>query len=71
MSRSTSRRSTAAVPGALLVGAAGCGGGASWASPVDQHADFAEFDLTEGSEPPPGESSASDDNSDCGTPGAS
>jgi hypothetical protein len=37
---------------------------------VDQHADFAEFALTEGSEPPPGEPPASDDDSDCGTPGA-
>jgi hypothetical protein len=46
------------------------GGGSSWASPMDQHADFAEFDLTEGSEPPPGEPPASDDDSDCGTPGA-
>jgi hypothetical protein len=47
------------------------GGDSSWASPVDQHADFAEFDLTEGSKPPPGEPPASDDDSDCGTPGAS
>jgi hypothetical protein len=47
------------------------GGDSSWASPADQHADFAEFDLTEGSEPPPGEPPASDDDSDCGTPGAS
>jgi hypothetical protein len=46
------------------------GGDSSWASPVDQHVDFAEFDLTEGSNPPPGEPPASDDDSDCGTPGA-
>jgi hypothetical protein len=47
------------------------GGDSSWASPVDQHADFAEFTLTEDSEPPPGEPPASDDDSDCGIPSAS
>jgi len=43
----------------------------SWASPVDQHADFAAFEVTEGSAPPPGAPPVSDDDSDCGTPGAS
>lgn len=47
------------------------GGDSSWASPVDQHVDFADFTLTEGSAPPPGPPPASDDDSDCGTPGAS
>jgi hypothetical protein len=46
------------------------GDDSSWASPVDQHVDFAEFTLTEGSAPPPGEPPASDDDSDCGTLGA-
>jgi hypothetical protein len=46
------------------------GNDSSWASPVDQHVDFAEFTLTEDSAPPPGEPPASDDDSDCGTPGA-
>jgi hypothetical protein len=43
----------------------------SWASPSDQHADFAAFSVTEGSAPPPGPAPASDDDSDCGTPDAS
>ena len=43
----------------------------SWASPVDQQVDFAEFTLTEGSAPPPGPPPTSDDDSDCGIPGAS
>jgi hypothetical protein len=81
-SRSTSRRG-AAVRGNQLLGVAGRGGasatadlvgimgnGTRWASPVDQHADCAEFDHTDGSEPPPGVPPASDDDSDCGTPGA-
>jgi hypothetical protein len=46
------------------------GGDSSWASPSDQHVDFADFTLTEGSAPPPGQPSASDDDSDCGTRGA-
>jgi hypothetical protein len=46
------------------------GDDSSWASPVDQHVDFAEFTLTDDSAPPPGEPLASDDDGDCGTPGA-
>jgi hypothetical protein len=80
LSRSTSR-SAAAVRDTPLVGVADRGGalpapdefpgnGLRWASPVDQPADFAESALTAGSEPPPGKPPASDDDSDCGTPGA-
>jgi hypothetical protein len=47
------------------------GDDSSWASPVDQNVDFAEFTLTEGSAPPSEQPPASDDDSDCGTPGAS
>jgi hypothetical protein len=79
-----SRPTVAVVPGALLMGAAGRGGGAPSASDepaapgttgsgieaLDQHVDFAEFTLTEGSAPPPGQPPASDDDGDCGTPGA-
>ena len=43
------------------------GGDSSWASPSDQHVDFAAFELTEGSAPPPGAPAASGDDSDCGT----
>jgi len=78
-SESTSRRA-AVVRDTQLLGVAayggvptladGTGNGMHWASPVDRHADFAEFDLTEGSEPPPGKPPASADDSDCGTPGA-
>lgn len=39
----------------------------SWASPDDQHADFAEFTLVEDSAPPPVTPPSSGDDSDCGT----
>jgi hypothetical protein len=47
------------------------GGDTSWASPTDQHIDFADFALTQGSEPPAGPPAESDDDSDCGVPGTS
>jgi hypothetical protein len=47
------------------------GGDESWASPTDQHVDFAGFTLTEGSQPPAGQPPASGDDDDCGTPEAS
>jgi hypothetical protein len=47
------------------------GGDSSWASPADQHADFAGFALTEGSAPPPGAPPTPEDDGDCGTPGGS
>jgi parallel beta-helix repeat protein len=65
MSRSTSRRA-AAVLGAPLVGAAGCGGGAS---SEDEPAAPGSTGSGVEPEPSPGEPSASDDDSDCGTPG--
>ncbi|MHA6629598.1 polysaccharide lyase [Pseudonocardia sichuanensis] len=46
------------------------GDDSSWASPVDQHADFAAFELAEGSAPP-GAPPRPGDDSDCGTPGGS
>jgi hypothetical protein len=47
------------------------GDDSSWASPQDQHADFAAFELAEGSAPPPGPPPTPGDDSDCGTPGGS
>lgn len=47
------------------------GDDSTWASPVDQTVEFAEFTLTEDSAPPSQDPPASDDDSDCGTPGAS
>jgi hypothetical protein len=47
------------------------GGDASWASPMDQHIDFADFEVAENSAPPPGPPPMSDDDSDCGLPPAS
>jgi hypothetical protein len=45
----------------------------SWASPVDQHADYAAFTLSPGTDalPPVGPDAADREDSDCGTTGAS
>ncbi|GAA1240481.1 hypothetical protein GCM10009609_00150 [Pseudonocardia aurantiaca] len=49
------------------------GDDSSWASPVDQHADYAAFTLAPGTDalPPGGPDAADRDDSDCGTTGAS
>ncbi|MGH3585410.1 MAG: polysaccharide lyase, partial [Pseudonocardia sp.] len=47
------------------------GGDESWASPSDQHAEFAAFEVAADSAAPPGQPPVSADDGDCGTPRSS